>query len=60
MDIYWLWAEMRKRKASDLHIIAGSSILFPKDGRLASAKEKKVALVTFSGEIWHEYNPTSR
>ena len=42
MDIYSLLAEMRKRKASDLHIIAGSPILFRIDGRLASAKEKKV------------------
>ena len=60
MDIYWLLAEMRKRKASDLDIIAGSSILFPIDGRLVSAKGKKVALVRFSRKIWHECNPTSR
>jgi len=42
MNIYSLLAEMRKRKASDLHIIAGSPILFRIDGRLTSAKEKKI------------------
>ena len=60
MDVYWLLAEMRKREASDLDIIAGSSIVFRVDGRLASAKGKKVALERFSGKMWHEYNPTSR
>jgi len=42
MDIYSLLAEMGKRKASDLHIIAGSPILFRIDGRLAATKERKV------------------
>lgn len=41
-DIYSLLAEMKKRKASDLHIIAGSSILFRVDGRLARGKGEKV------------------
>ena len=42
MDIYSLLAEMNKRKASDLHILAGSPILFRIDGRLTSAKGKKI------------------
>ena len=41
-DMHSLFAEMKKKNASDLHIIAGSPILFRVDGRLASAKERKV------------------
>ena len=35
-------AKMRERKASDLHIIAGSTILFRIDGRPTSAMGDKV------------------
>ena len=42
MDIYSLLMEMRKRRASDLHIIAGSAVLFRVDGRLTSVGGNKV------------------
>lgn len=41
-DMHSLLAEMKEKKASDLHIIAGSPVLFRVDGRLTSAKAKKV------------------
>ncbi len=41
-DMHSLFAEMKEKNPSDLHIIAGGPILFRVDGRLAPAKEKKV------------------
>ncbi len=41
-DMHSLLVEMKEKNASDLHIIAGSPILFRVDGRLSPVKEKKV------------------
>jgi len=41
-DMHSLFAEMKEKNAPDLHIIAGSPILFRVDGRLLPVEGKKV------------------